>query len=193
MSGARPLLGGSGRAFSLEVADPRSALGQHLGVQKPSWTRPDASPKRLWAPKTAQDGFLGDLGATRRMLFRRFSFELSATKRQNRNLKKESCDLHQPTWLLRCAVAPCCSYVFRNDRRTLHVQPFVIAYPQAHLVKIIQKLGSPNRVSVLSSLEVRLLLPASAGSPAHSWSSPRRLKKSSPSISWVELSEVKLS
>ena len=68
------------------------------------------------------------------MLFRRFSFELSATKRQNRNLKKESCDLHQPTWLLRCAVVPCCSHVFRNDRRTLHVQPFVIAYPQAHLV-----------------------------------------------------------
>ena len=61
-----------------------------------------------------------------RMLFRRFSFEPSATKRQNRNLKKESCDPHQPTWLLRCAVAQCSSHVFRNDCRTLHVQPFVM-------------------------------------------------------------------
>ena len=34
---------------------PRSALGWHLGVQKPSQACPDASPKRLWAPKTAQD------------------------------------------------------------------------------------------------------------------------------------------
>ena len=66
-------------------------------------------------------------------------FKPFATKRQNRNLKKESCDPHQPTWLLRCAVDPCCSHVFRNDRRTLHVQPFVIAYPQAHLVQ--KKIG----------------------------------------------------
>ena len=43
-------------------SDPRSALGQHLGVQKSSRTRPDASPKPLWAPKTARDGFFGRFG-----------------------------------------------------------------------------------------------------------------------------------
>ena len=42
---------------------PRSALGRHLGVQKPSRARPGASPKRLWAPKPAQDRFFFDLGS----------------------------------------------------------------------------------------------------------------------------------
>ena len=41
---------------------PRSALRRHLGVQKPSRVRPDASPKRPWAPKPAQDRFFVNLG-----------------------------------------------------------------------------------------------------------------------------------
>ena len=67
-------------------------------------------------------------------IFRRFSLEPRATKAQKQNLKKESCDPQRTSWLLRCAVASYCSHVFRNDFRTLHVQPFFVAYPQAHLV-----------------------------------------------------------
>ena len=66
--------------------------------------------------------------------FRRFSLELCATKAQKQNLKKESCDPQRTSWPLRCALASYCSHVFRNDFRTLHVQPFFVAYPQAHLV-----------------------------------------------------------
>ena len=43
-----------GRSWRASGA-PRSALGWHLGVQKPFRARPDASPKRPWAPKTVQD------------------------------------------------------------------------------------------------------------------------------------------
>ena len=42
---------------------PRSALEQYLGVQKPSRARPDACPKRPWAPKTIQDRFFVDFGS----------------------------------------------------------------------------------------------------------------------------------
>ena len=66
-------------------------------------------------------------------IFRRFSFEPPATKQQNQNLKKESRDPHHTSWLLRCALASYCSHVFRNDFRTLHVRPFFVAHPQAHL------------------------------------------------------------
>ena len=69
-----------------------------------------------------------------RTIFRGFSVEPRATKAQKRNLKKESRDPQRTSWLLRCAVASYCSHVFRNDFRTLHVQPFFVAYPQAHLV-----------------------------------------------------------
>ena len=41
---------------------PRSVLGRHLGVQKPSRTHPEASPKRFWTPRTAQDRFFVDFG-----------------------------------------------------------------------------------------------------------------------------------
>ena len=42
---------------------PRSASGWHLGFLKLSRTRPDASPKRPWASKTAQNRFFFDLGS----------------------------------------------------------------------------------------------------------------------------------
>ena len=41
---------------------PRSALGRRLGVQKPSRTRPEASPKRFWTPRTAQGRLFVDFG-----------------------------------------------------------------------------------------------------------------------------------
>ena len=37
-------------------------LGRHLGAQKPFRTRPEASPKRFWTPRTAQDRFFIDFG-----------------------------------------------------------------------------------------------------------------------------------
>ena len=79
-----------------------------------------------------------------RTIFLRFSFELPATKAPNQNLKKESRDLHRASGLLRCAVASYCSSVFRNDRRALHVQPFFVAHPQAHLVSIYLKKLVPS-------------------------------------------------
>ena len=41
---------------------PRSVLGRHLRVQKPSRTRPEESPKRFWTPRTAQDRLFVDFG-----------------------------------------------------------------------------------------------------------------------------------
>ena len=117
---------GSGAAFGRPKAAP-SASGRVpetvLGVRD----GPRSIFLRFW-------GDLARIFVNFRISFRRFSLEPSATKRQIRKLKKESCGPHRPTWLLRCAVASCCSYVFRSDRRTLHVRPCVIAYPQAHLV-----------------------------------------------------------
>ena len=69
-----------------------------------------------------------------RMIFCRFSLEPRATKARKQSLKKKSRDPHRTSWLLRCAVASYCSHVFRNDLRTLRVQSFFVAYPQAHLV-----------------------------------------------------------
>ena len=76
-----------------------------------------------------------------RPIFRRFSSEPRASKTRKQNLKKKSRDPQRTSWLLRCAVASCCSRIFRNDFRTLRVQPFFAAYPQAHLVshKITKK------------------------------------------------------
>ena len=132
---------------------PRSALGRHLGAQRPSRACPDACPTRPGATTTAQDRYFVDLGCMFvdfRTIFRRFSFEPLATKAQIQNLKKESRDPHRTSWLLRYAVALYCSYFFRNYLRTLHVQPFFVAYPQAHLyiyiyIYIIKK-NPPVRV-----------------------------------------------
>ena len=41
---------------------PRSTLGHHLGVQKPFRTCPEASTKRFWTPRTAQDRLFVDFG-----------------------------------------------------------------------------------------------------------------------------------
>ena len=118
---------------------PRSALGRHWGVQKLSRARVDASPKRTWALQTAQTRFFIDSGSIF-LVFHRFladfssMFEPRASKTRKQNLKKKSRDPQRTSWLLRCAVASCCSHVFRNDFRTLRVHPFFIAYPQAHLV-----------------------------------------------------------
>ena len=73
-------------------------------------------------------------------IFRRFTLEPRATKAQKQNLKKESRDPQRTSWFLRCGLALYCSHVFRSDFRTLHVQPFFIACPQAHLVQIKRKL-----------------------------------------------------
>ena len=103
---------------------PRSVPGPLFGAPDPSRARPGAFPKRLRAPKTAQDRFCIDFGSIFvdfQWIFRRISLEQPATKSQNRNLKKELCDLHRASWLLRGAVASYCSHVSRNDFRTLHV------------------------------------------------------------------------
>ena len=93
----------------------------HLGIQKPSRPRPEVIPKTIL---DAQDSsrsifcrFWHDLAWISddfRPIFHRFSVEPPATKPQNRKLEKESCDPRCPTWHLWCAVASCCSCVFRN-------------------------------------------------------------------------------
>ena len=57
----RPSWGAPGRSWPARGV-PRSALGRHLGVQTPSRARPDASPKRPWAPEPAPDRFVVDFG-----------------------------------------------------------------------------------------------------------------------------------
>ena len=92
-----------------------------MGIQKPSRARPDAYPKRLWAPKRLKIDFSSILGRSG-VDFRRFSLEPRATKAQKQNLKKESRDPQRTSWLLRCAVASYCLHDFRNDFQTLHVR-----------------------------------------------------------------------
>ena len=71
---------------------PRSALGRHLGVQKPSRARPGASPKRPWAPKPPQDRFFFDLGSIWdgfSQIFERFFVDFRS-RRVRRRHKTES-------------------------------------------------------------------------------------------------------
>ena len=112
---------------------PRSALGRHLGVQKPSRARLDAFLKRPWAPKTTQDRFFVDLGGRFGLDFRRFSNDFlsifaraACDEDTKKNLKKESRGPRRKSWLLRWAVASYCSHVFRNYFRTLRVQLFLL-------------------------------------------------------------------
>ena len=124
--GSKPFWMAPGRSWPARGV-PRSALGRHLGAQRPSRACPDACPTRPGATTTAQDRYFVDLGCMFvdfRTIFRRFSFEPLATKAQIQNLKKESRDPHRTSWLLRFAVSSYCSHVFRNGLRTLHVQPF---------------------------------------------------------------------
>ena len=152
------VLGVAPNALGVSLGRPGDALGRLLAALG----APGASQDRLWGgiwvsktvpsasgrvpetalgaptdPKSIFRRFFGDLGfifVDFPKILRRSSLKPPATKPQNQNLKKESRDPHRTSWLLRWAVASHCSYVFRDDFRTLHVQPFFVAYPQAHLV-----------------------------------------------------------
>ena len=133
LDGSWPLLARPGR--------PKIGFGAALGrpktVPSASGCVPEAALGTPNGPRSTFCRFGIDLGwifVDFRMIFRRFSLEARATKARKQNLKKESRDPQRTSWLLRCAVASYCSHVFRNDFRTLHVQLFFVAYPQAHLV-----------------------------------------------------------
>ena len=102
-----------------------------VGVPSASRARPAASPKRPGGPKTNFSTIFVGFWT----IFRQFTLEPRATKAQKQNLKKESRDPQRTSWFLRCGLALYCSHVFRSDFRTLHVQPFFVACPQAHLVQ----------------------------------------------------------
>ena len=113
LDGSWPLLARPGR--------PKIGFGAAFGRPKPFRARPDAPPKRRWAPEAAQDrllvNFWVDLGlifVIFRAILRRFSLKPPATKTQNQNLKKESLDPRRASWLLRCAIVSYCPYVVRN-------------------------------------------------------------------------------
>ena len=114
------------------------------GLFLASWIYPERIPVRLRngfeCPKPPKINFASIFHGFG-LHFRRFSKDFSSNfarpacdESTNRNLKKESRDPHRASWLLRGAVASYCSHAFRNDFRTLHVQPFFIAYLQVHLV-----------------------------------------------------------
>ena len=139
--GPGTLLDGSW-ALLARLGRPKIGLGASFGCPK---TVPSASGR---IPETALGVRNGPRSIFRRFFvdfdfifvdfpafFRGFSLKPPATKTQNQSLKKESRDPHCASWLLRCAIASFCPYVFPNGLRTLHVQPFFVAYPQAHLVR----------------------------------------------------------
>ena len=120
---------------------PQIGLGASFGCPKAISSTSGRIPKMtLGAQTSPRSIFLRcwvDLGwffVDFRKIFRLLSLAPRATKAQEQNLKKESRDPQCTSWFLRCAVASYCSHVFRNDVRTLQVQPFFVAYPQAHLV-----------------------------------------------------------
>ena len=129
------VLGVAPNALGVSLGRPGDALGRLLAALG----APGASQDRLWGgmwvsksrperirprppnglgrPKRSKidlSSILGQFG----MDFRRFSLEPRATKARKQNLKKESCYPQRTSWLLRCALASYCSYVFRNDFRT---------------------------------------------------------------------------
>ena len=133
LDGSWPLLArlgrpkiGFGAAFGRPKAVP-SASGRVPETALGAQNGPRSIFLRFWLN-------LGWMVVDFRKIFRRFSFEPRATKAQEQNLKKGSRDPQRTSWLLCCAVAFYCSYVFPNDVRTMHVQPCCVAYPQAHLV-----------------------------------------------------------
>ena len=69
LDGSWPLLARPGR--------PKMGFGQHFGIQRPSRARPDASPKRLWTPKMAQDRFFVDFESIKNG-FRRYPNDFSS-------------------------------------------------------------------------------------------------------------------
>ena len=105
-------LGLPGGAFGrlLAAGCPQAVLNASEGAPKTILDAQDGSRsvfRRFWHDLAwISDDF--------RSIFRRFGVEPLATKPQNRKLEKESCDPRCPTWHLWCAVAACCSCVFRN-------------------------------------------------------------------------------
>ena len=72
---------------------PRSALGWHVDVQKPSRACPHASPKRFCAPKTAQNRFFVDVGsvwAGFSLTFERFFGDLRSSHVRRRHKSRIS-------------------------------------------------------------------------------------------------------
>ena len=133
LDGSWPLLARPGR----RKIGFGAAFGCPKAVQSASGRVPEAAWGAQNGPRSIFHRFGVDLGwifVDFRMIFRRFSLEPRATKARKQNLTKKSCDPQRTPWLLRCAVASYCSPIFRNDFRTLRVQPFFVAYPQAHLV-----------------------------------------------------------
>ena len=133
LDGSWPLLACRGR--------PKIGFGPAFGRPKAVPSASGRVPETAWALETAQARFFVDLGSVWGgffvefwTIFRRFTLEPRATKAHKQNLKKESRDPQRTSWLLSCGLASYCSHVFRSDFRTLYVQPFFVAYPQAHLV-----------------------------------------------------------
>ena len=134
--GPGTLLDGSW-ALLARLGRPKIGLGASFGCPK---TVPSASgriPEKTLGAQTGPRSIFLRFG----MDFRRFSKDFSSIfaraacdEGTKQNLKKESCDPHRASWPLRHAVASYCLYVFRNGLRTLRVQSFCVAYPQAHLV-----------------------------------------------------------
>ena len=145
------VLGVASKALGASQGRPGDAFGRLLAALGP----PGMSQDQLWGgiwvsknrPEHVRTRPRNGLGRPKRskidfslifgqfgLDFRRFSLGPRATKALRQNLKKESCEPQRTSWLLRCAVASCCSHVFRNDFRTLRVQSFFVACPQAHLV-----------------------------------------------------------
>ena len=121
--------GRSDSSTEASAGRPESGFGRHLDALGSPWSPRD----RLWsgigAPKLSHP----------ERVRCRFSLEPRATKARKQNLKKESPDPQRTACLLHCAVTWNCPHVFRNDFQTLHVQPFTVAFPQAHLVKKYSK------------------------------------------------------
>ena len=128
-------------ALGASLGCPSDAFGQLLAALGSPWAPQDRLWGGIWVsksrPKRIRTRPCNGLGRPKRSKidfssiwgpcgvdFRRFLPELCATKAQKQNLKKESCDPQRTSRLLRGAVASYCSHVFRNDFRTLHVQPF---------------------------------------------------------------------
>ena len=114
---------------SPRVAQDRlwGAIGACKSCPERVWTRPRSGPGRSKRPKLDFSSIRGRsdwIFIDFRPIFHRFSSEPRASKTRKQNLKKKSRDPQRTSWLLRCAVASCCSHIFRNDFRTLRVQPF---------------------------------------------------------------------
>ena len=132
------VLGVAPNALGVSVGRPGDALGRLLAALGAAGAPQDRLWGSIWVSKTVPSAsgrvpetalgaptdpksifrrFFGDLGlifVDFPEIFRRSSLKPPATKPQNQNLKKESRDPHQTSWLERCAVASYCSYAFQN-------------------------------------------------------------------------------